>query len=100
MKLRNHGRFPPDGMSVQSISTSPPKASPHRCPRVQSWMLNEINSWAIQRLMENPEFPIRRMRMLDLARERAGTDPQPFGLEDCELDEADDEYDFRMGEPI
>ena len=26
--------------------------------------------------------------------------PQPFGLEDCELDEADDEYDFRMGEPI
>ena len=31
---------------------------------------------AIQRLMENPEFPIRRMRMLDLARERAGTDSE------------------------
>ena len=26
--------------------------------------------------------------------------PQVFGLEGCELDEADDEYDFRMGEPI
>ncbi len=21
--------------------------------------------------------------------------PQPFGMEDCELDEADDEYDYR-----
>ncbi len=26
--------------------------------------------------------------------------PEVFGFEDCELDEADDEYDFRMGEPI
>ncbi len=26
--------------------------------------------------------------------------PQPLGLEGCELDEADDEYDYRMVEPI
>ncbi len=26
--------------------------------------------------------------------------PQPFGLEDCELDEADDERDYLMCEPI
>ena len=31
---------------------------------------------AIHRLMENPEFPIRRKRMLELARERAGSDSE------------------------
>ena len=30
----NHGRFPPDGRRVHSISTSPETASPHRSPRL------------------------------------------------------------------